>query len=978
MTSIPLHDYVEQVDKLIDSDRLVEAIEHCRHILHSYPRHIDTYRIMGKALLEKQEFDAATDIFLRILGADPNDFISYVGLSIINEEASQYDQALWYLERAYEIQPYNVAIQGELRKLYARQHETTRPGIIPLTQGALARLYMQGELYQQAIAELQRILAEEPSRMDLQVLLAEALWRDGQRIDAEEVCLSTLEELPNSIVLNAILAEIWLQTGRIPEAQKYLRRLQGLTQKTVKSLDKESIPELAFALDGAFSLPKETVLDFLQTGLDLPDGSDKPDGDWGKEVSFEEMVTDGDAVVLEPESGMHSYDWLADIEELGSEGETAVSADETHDSDWFSQDKTKEALNLATSELNAEWLADLRGEENEEDSSLQPLDLDGTIDEIAGKNDGETDWFADGDEISDEELAAFDVDLEETAVSSSGSEEEKSDDSLDWLDQLTEDDSPLEIDSTNLIADNLLDWDDSEEDDSEEDEDEPHVVDEPKTPFWLSEMADEELEAVQLNPEEALEWANEPEAESDLGDESGEMVTDAPSIADLEDQAPLPDGGELDDGDDWLASLTEGSIDEGFDWNEEPADEKMAIDLETDISTDELTALDEDDDWLQSTVADLDKISKIDELEEEEFPNLAIPELEGDDIVDVPDWLDNEDQESSEELEAAVSNDNDPQETPQPEKPEIEPTESQKDEEAGLDGLDWLDDLTPELDTNSDVLPEPPIETEGMPSWLEDANEDTAVEVVDEWESASAEIPDWLQEPIDLTDLDNAEAIEAKEKETDSESLTGLLSEMDVSDEAVGLDQMDSLFADWDPEAEADDDSDGDGDGLTDLLGGFSVEEVETVLDADELPDDEVAMTPEAEEAGLTGLLSSLTIEDDDTAVPGDDSMSDLFTDALDEDDDDDDWLADFNALTEDEAEPTSEADTEEEESLTGMLANLWPDEEADGFEETAVVDVASDDTSLDQESEPSDELGLTELLAGIDYVEDTIQSDPV
>ena len=185
MTSILLHEYVEQVDKLIDNDRLVEAVEHCRHILHSYPRHIDTYRIMGKALLEKQEYDAATDIFLRILGADPNDFISYVGLSIIFEEASQHDQALWHLERAYEIQPYNVAIQAELRKLYA-VHTKRHLGIIPLTRGALARLYMQGELYQQAIAELQQILAEEPSRMDLQVLLAEALWRDEQRIDLPE------------------------------------------------------------------------------------------------------------------------------------------------------------------------------------------------------------------------------------------------------------------------------------------------------------------------------------------------------------------------------------------------------------------------------------------------------------------------------------------------------------------------------------------------------------------------------------------------------------------------------------------------------------------------------------------------------------------------------------------------------------------------------------------------------------------------
>ncbi|MCA9918140.1 MAG: tetratricopeptide repeat protein, partial [Anaerolineales bacterium] len=183
MTSILLHDYVEQVEKLIDADRLVEAIEHCRHILSHYPRHIDTYRALGKALLEKQDYSAASDLFLRILGAEPNDFISHVGLSIIYKDQSQYDQALWHLERAHEIQPYNIAIQGELRELYAATTDS-RPGIIPLTPGALARLYVQGELYQQAILELRRILADEPERFDLQVLLAEALWRDDQRIDA--------------------------------------------------------------------------------------------------------------------------------------------------------------------------------------------------------------------------------------------------------------------------------------------------------------------------------------------------------------------------------------------------------------------------------------------------------------------------------------------------------------------------------------------------------------------------------------------------------------------------------------------------------------------------------------------------------------------------------------------------------------------------------------------------------------------------
>ena len=1049
MTSIHLHQYVEQVDKLIDDNRLVEAIEHCRHILHSYPRHIDTYRVMGKALLEKQEYDDASDLFLRILGADPNDFISHVGLSIIYKEESQFDQALWHLERAFEIQPYNVAIQGELRQLYAVEAET-RPGIIPLTRGALARLYMQGELYQQAISELRRILEEEPGRMDLQVLLAEALWRDDQRIDAEEVCLNVLEELPNCIVLNAILAEIWLQTGRIPEAQKYLHRLHGLTQQTQKSLDKETIAGQAFATEGAFPLPEQASLDFLQTGTVIPEEPAKPTVDWVDDVPFEDVATDEDSleqVVLEPESGMHSYDWLADIEELDKGENTAVSDDISSETDWFSEDKAKESLNLSTGELDAEWLADLRGEEAAADADFQPLDLEGVVDEPVGDQaDSETDWVA-SEDVADKEVAAVGDDAAAAPVEELDSEEE----SFDWLAALTEEpsDSQIEIDATNLMDDSLTDWAESES--------EPHVVQEPKTPFWLSEMADEEMDAVQLDPEDALDWMNEPVDDLTEVDEvelqEDNLVEDAEleleigptAVLDPEDQAdaePAPTVSETDslgDAEDWLAALTESGIDEeiaeeigdniALDESQLEEEIEPASRLQVEATTEELAALSDAEDWLESAAADLDEILKAEEIEEEEFPNLAIPELEGDDITNIPDWLNNENLELSEESEAAVSSENDPQETPQSEEPEVEPTGAQESDEPIPDALDWLADLTSDSAEEDAIPPEPPIETEGMPSWLNDLPEDTAVEVVDEWDSASADIPDWLQEPVELADLDNEDALVDEKVEADAPGLTGLLSEMDVADEALPLDQMDSLLSDW-----VDEDSD---DGLTGLLGGFEVEE-ETRLAADEpIIEDAVAETadpPQPEEPaeiGLTGLLSNLTLEDDEIAdadgdflaevledAGGDDlgesffeetpeletetdtalglsdldkedvSLTELLSDITSEEEgaaaaipavpstDDDMWLDDFAELAEPEAEAEvePEPEAEEEVGLTGMLANLWPDEEEAEVAETAVS--ATDDPLQDLDDQPTDDIGLTELLAGIDYEEDAIESD--
>lgn len=1011
MTSILLHQYVEQVDKLIDENRLVEAIEHCRHILHNYPRYIDAYRVMGKALLEKQDYDAASDLFLRILSADPNDFISHVGLSIVYKEERQYDQALWHLERAYEIQPYNVAIQGELRKLYADQAEA-RPGVIPLTRGALARLYMQGELYQQAISELRRILDEDPARMDLQVLLAEAYWRDDQRIDAEEVCLNVLSELPNCIVLNAILSEIWLQTGRIPEAKKYLQRLHGLTQQTKNSLDKETITGKAFATEGAFPLPEQVALEFLETGSVAPDGAAVPTDDWVGAVKFDQPAGDEDSldeVVLEPESGMHSYDWLADIGEIEEEKEAIGS-----EADWFSQDQAKDELNISTGELDAEWLTDLRGDD---EAGFQPLDLAEAAVE-AEADAVESDWFMDEEEPVDVSAEAEAADEAEAG-------------DLDWLDTLSGDKPALQIDATNL-----MDWPDA----TGQDENEPDVVQEPKTPFWLSEMADEELEAVQLDPEEVLELIGEgpDDAEAPEITEEAAVADSLPEGTELDldidetavAQPETSDTGGLGEVDDWLAALTEGEIDtEIAGETEEGAEDEPAETIQLDATIDELAALSDADDWMESAAADLDAVLEAEEVEEDEFPNLSIPELEGNGIAEIPDWLNDDETDISEESEAVVSSENVPQETPQPEKPQDERGEAQEEEEAGSDAFDWLDDLSSET---AEALPEPPIETEGMPSWMADVNKDDAVEVVDEWDSQSADIPSWLQEPVDLSDLDEDDSLlEAKVEEVadDTPSLTGLLAEIETTGEALPLDNlgdMDSLFSDW---VDEDDDS-----SLADLVG--ELEEEGTQRPPDDFvgedsweetavpePADE---SKEPEEVGLTGLLANLNVEDiglDSEMVESDDDfLADLLmgadeddlSDFLSEEDDTlepevegdepiglsdldlenvsltqllseadvpeeltelstlteaeaDDWLSDLTDLAEVEEalEPETEAKAGEEMGLTGMLANLLPDEEGD-----------LGDSFQDLDDQAADEMGLTDLLAGIDYAEDAIDSE--
>ena len=227
MADIALRKYLEDIDQLIDGKQVDEAIAHCRHILSYYPKHIDTYRLFGKALLEKGRHGDAADIFQRVLSAVPDDFVSHVGMSIVREDEANLEAALWHMERAFESNPANNAIQEELRRLYGR-----RDGVMPpktrLTRGALARMYARGELYPQAEAEIRAALTSDPDRVDLETILAQVYWSSERRAEAAETCSSIIQKLPYNQEANRILAHLFQTQGRADDAIPYRQRLEAL------------------------------------------------------------------------------------------------------------------------------------------------------------------------------------------------------------------------------------------------------------------------------------------------------------------------------------------------------------------------------------------------------------------------------------------------------------------------------------------------------------------------------------------------------------------------------------------------------------------------------------------------------------------------------------------------------------------------------------------------------------------------------
>jgi len=224
MAKISLRNYNRLIENLIENGQHDEAIAHCRHILQTFSKYIEAYRLLGKAYLEAKRYDEAVDIFQRVLMCVPNDFVSHVGLSIIADDQSKLDEAIWHMERAFETQPSNAAIQGELQRLFGRR-DGVEPPKIRLTRGALAHMYVQGELYTQAVSEIRAVLANDSQRIDMQVLLAKAYFYMGQKAEASDLCSQLLKRYPYCLDANRILVEILPGTQHAESAQVYRQRV---------------------------------------------------------------------------------------------------------------------------------------------------------------------------------------------------------------------------------------------------------------------------------------------------------------------------------------------------------------------------------------------------------------------------------------------------------------------------------------------------------------------------------------------------------------------------------------------------------------------------------------------------------------------------------------------------------------------------------------------------------------------------------
>ncbi|NSW51545.1 MAG: tetratricopeptide repeat protein [Anaerolineae bacterium] len=464
MAIISLREYVRDIQGMIENSQEYEAIEHCKHILTKFPKHLDTYRLLGQALLEANRYQEAVDLFLRVLSVNPEDFIAHIGLSVVNEAENNLDAAIWHMERAYEVRS-TEAVHEELQRLFSM-----RDGYAPpkpyITRGALIRINIRSGLYQQALAEIQRAVQEDPQRMDLLILRARIYYMQNNLARAAETCKMVLSKLPYSYDANAMMAEILGNTGQADPYKLRLHELDPYTTYVSSSMTVDQVSDHAVGIEFLeeiaqnefdtesnggdsethFVSPDDSInVDFSQIGLsdttafDVSDGQTKnrnetDEEEAGMSENDHEEIQDDDLIP----------DWMKDAGwEHGEEKSEEEQIEEINAYDGLSDElETIESIDELEETDIPEWLQSFSPPESVDLLSEKPSD------EPDVDTEEETAWL---DNLLDQETqSACDVVLEMDKTGNDAEEEiplpeslsqpifgENIDADLEWLEQIT-------------------------------------------------------------------------------------------------------------------------------------------------------------------------------------------------------------------------------------------------------------------------------------------------------------------------------------------------------------------------------------------------------------------------------------------------------------------------------------------------------------------------------------------------------------
>lgn len=235
MSARPLSEVMQQAEAAITGKDFNLAVETCRRVLGQFPEFATAYRLLGEAYLEQGDNASAEQNFHEALQRDPQSLAAYAGLATVAENRGELQSALAYSQVAWEIAPQRMDLRDQVTRLSEKLYGAG--GRLQLTRAALASLHYHGGRWSRAAAESAAVLSEYPGRVDVQLRLAEALWRRGSDDAAANTCRAILDQNPNVVVALLILADIERRSGNRDSAASLLSRARTVDPDGVRAAD---------------------------------------------------------------------------------------------------------------------------------------------------------------------------------------------------------------------------------------------------------------------------------------------------------------------------------------------------------------------------------------------------------------------------------------------------------------------------------------------------------------------------------------------------------------------------------------------------------------------------------------------------------------------------------------------------------------------------------------------------------------------
>ena len=226
MPALPLSEAIQHAHDAIGGGNYRGAVDTCRRVLDQYPDFGAAYQLLGEAYLEQRDVAEAERAFQEALRRDPQNLAAYLGLGVIAEEHADHQRSLAYFQAAWEIHPQRSDLRDNVVRLSQQIYGVD--GRLQLTRAALASLHYLSGRWGRAVAECAAVLAEHPTRVDVRLRLAEALWRRGEDVRAVAVCRQVLEQAPQAIGALLIVAAVERGHGNEAEATKLRDRARAV------------------------------------------------------------------------------------------------------------------------------------------------------------------------------------------------------------------------------------------------------------------------------------------------------------------------------------------------------------------------------------------------------------------------------------------------------------------------------------------------------------------------------------------------------------------------------------------------------------------------------------------------------------------------------------------------------------------------------------------------------------------------------